>query len=463
MKKGLMFLSFGIILVLSMQLVLAETNIKYDVINNLVVKELTNSAKFNLSVTNNGDNADDFIVDSLLAVTFTPRELGEIKAGQTKMFEISVAPSSKIRDGGDEKSSFEYFVKGDNTQTVKGSLIVKVVSFSQVMNIIFPTVIKAEDESITMDFKLEEDLEFEGIVSIESELFSEEFEESFELGSNEVTFDLEGLDEMNSGVYETTFTFEVGEDVVVLTKDIILGSVLAVEETVTKEGIFLSRDVTTTKTNNGNSVTEVTISITKSTLASLFTSFTGAPKTKKEGGKYIYEWSKELNPGETYSVTVTTNYYLPLLVLLLLIVAVIVYRIVTAPDVKITKKAMRLKTKSGVFASKIVVNVKNIGKPITNIKVIERLPAFTEILKDKFGTVTPSEIKKRSVIWDFSKLDVGEELMFSYVIYSKIDVFGKLEVPPAVITYRDQKEEFREEQSNRIYLLSEEKTHAEEY
>ena len=53
--------------------------------------------------------------------------------------------------------------------------------------------------------------------------------------------------------------------------------------------------------------------------------------------------------------------------------------------------------------------------------------------------------------------------MFSYVVYSKINVFGKLEVPKSVVTYRDSKDEFRESESNRIYILSEEEKRTSEF
>ena len=84
------------------------------------------------------------------------------------------------------------------------------------------------------------------------------------------------------------------------------------------------------------------------------------------------------------------------------------------------------------------------------------MPAFTEILPNKFSVVTPNEIKKRSVVWSFPQMATGEEIMFSYIVYSKINVFGRLEIPAAVATFIDAKDNFRETHSDRIYILSEE-------
>lgn len=447
---------------LSAQVVLADTEISAKDINSIVIKELSTPATFEVTVNNDNGVYNNYVIDTLLDIVITPNDLGGIESKTKKTFSIEVDPSADMRERSSGLIAFEYFVKGSKSGTVKSTMVINLKSFEEITDIILPTSLAADAERIEIAFRFNEDISKDIELSIVSDFFSEELELKLSDEVVKKTFPLD-LKDKTAGVYDLTFNFVIDGEEVTVVKELILGSVVDILENEENSGKFLSRTSKITKTNNGNSLTDISIVVEKSVLASLFTSFSGEPRTKKESGKYIYEWSQELNPGESLEVTIKTSYYLPFIVLLLIILAVIVFKIVTAPQVKITKKAVRVRTKSGIFASRMIVNVKNIGNPITNVKVIERLPAFTEILRDKFGFVTPSEIKKRTVIWDFEKLGKGEEIMFSYVVYSKINVFGKLEVPSAVVTYRDDKDEFREEMSNKIYILSEDDKRPEEY
>jgi len=460
MVKKVIFL---VMVLLCAQLVLAETTIKDEAVNNVIVKELSNSALFNVNVTNGDSFYDSFSIDTLLDVEMDPKNLGSVAPGETKIFEVKVTPSAGMRERESGELSFEYYVKGNQAEAVKNTMMINIIPFSQLMDITLPPSVESEDTTFVLGLMLKENAELDAIISIESELVSEEVEVVLSNENQELTLDLKDLTDMKAGVYETTFNFAFGNETIVLTKDLVLGSIVNVDTNEEKKGMFLSKEIMVTKTNNGNSAVKVTISMTKSVLGSLFTSFSGSPTTKKVGGKYLYEWSEELNPGESISARMKTNYWIPFIILILILIAVVVFKVVTTPQVKIIKKAIRVRTKSGIFAAKVVVYLKNTGTQINNVKIIERLPAFTEVLKDKFGVLTPSEIKKRSVIWDFEKLAAGEEIMFSYVIYSKINVFGKLEVPSAVVTYRDNKDEFKENISNKAYILSPEEKRKEEF
>lgn len=211
-----------------------------------------------------------------------------------------------------------------------------------------------------------------------------------------------------------------------------------------------------TKTNDGNSLTDITVTITKSSIAGLLTSFNIDPtNVKKENGNAVYEFTKELNPGETLNVKAKTSYYLPILILLLLVAAVWIFVYVTTPQIKIVKKAVKVKTKSGVFATKIVLSAANNGKnEVTDLKIVDHFPAFTELVPGKFGTISPTEIRKKTLIWSFDRLSVGEEIMLSYIIYSKISIIGQLDIPVTFASYMDMKGSIKESRSNRLYVLA---------
>ena len=46
--------------------------------------------------------------------------------------------------------------------------------------------------------------------------------------------------------------------------------------------------------------------------------------------------------------------------------------------------------------------------------------------------------------------------MFSYIVYSKVTVFGKLEIPRTIVTFRDEKDAFKEEHGNLVYVIADE-------
>ena len=133
--------------------------------------------------------------------------------------------------------------------------------------------------------------------------------------------------------------------------------------------------------------------------------------------------------------------------------------IVGKPEIRIKKKAIRVRTKSGVFATKIVLSVENKGKEVTDLRIIDRLPAFTELIPEKFGTVSPTEIRKKTLIWHLDKLGKNEEIMFSYIVYSKVSIVGKLEIPLTVATYQNAKGAVKESKSNKIFVLASDVVH----
>ena len=121
------------------------------------------------------------------------------------------------------------------------------------------------------------------------------------------------------------------------------------------------------------------------------------------------------------------------------------------------KKAYRVKTKSGQFAAKVILLVKNTGKEVSNAKIIESIPPFTEIMGDRFGTIKPAEIRKHSVIWDIPFMAAKEEFILSYIVYSKVSILGKIDVAPAIATYQTGKGIMKESKSNSIFILTEER------
>ncbi len=458
--KSLKFFALAIlpVLLLSIPSVLAETGLSVTPIKSFVFKELEAPATYELTVKNGENFEDNFYIDTLLDIEISPKSLGSVAAGGTKRFTISVNPSQDLKSKQAGKNfAFEYFVRGDRSKLAKDSITVGIFSFPDALEITFPPSIDPEQKEVTVGLRFRHDITLSANVKATSELLSDTFSvKDLSIEKQEAVLTLNDLKGKNAGVYKITFEFEIDGEKVIAEKDMVLSPVVTVKTDEETTGGILSSETKVTKTNNGNSATDVSILLNRSVVSSLFTTFSDAPKTRKDGRFYLYEWEKELNPGESYTVSLKTNYYVPFLVFLLLLLALVVFKIVTKSPVEITKKVARVRTKSGAFAAKIIISAKNTGKPVSNVKIIDRLPAFTEILSNKFSVLTPSEIKKRSVVWSIPQMSTGEEIMFSYIVYSKVNIFGRLEVPPAVVTFIDSKDNFLESQSDKIYIISEE-------
>ncbi|MCA9485915.1 MAG: hypothetical protein KC506_03665, partial [Nanoarchaeota archaeon] len=83
------------------------------------------------------------------------------------------------------------------------------------------------------------------------------------------------------------------------------------------------------------------------------------------------------------------------------------------------------------------------------------LPGMTKLF-EKFGK-KPDKIDHahRRLTWDLGDLDKGEVRIFSYIIYSKINIVGRLEIPAAHATFKHSGVS-KESMSNRAFLAKEE-------
>ena len=93
-------------------------------------------------------------------------------------------------------------------------------------------------------------------------------------------------------------------------------------------------------------------------------------------------------------------------------------------------------------------------KPVQQIQLIDRLPGMTQ-LYERFG-IKPDKIDHatRRLIWHIAHLNAGEERIYSYIIYSKVNIVGRFELPAAAASfhYAGKMEDIF---SNRAFFVSE--------
>jgi hypothetical protein len=223
-------------------------------------------------------------------------------------------------------------------------------------------------------------------------------------------------------------------------------------------GGFIIRKMTIEKLNEGNVPTVAEVTLSKDIVSRFFTTFSLNPDRIERKGFFVYyTWQKELSPDEKLSVTSTTNWTFPLIIIILIGVIIFIFNIYLKQDVVIKKNVGFVKTKNNEFALRITLRVKT-RKFVEKITLYDRLPAMTK-LYEKFGeggAPTKIDSEKGRLQWEIPRMVEGEERVFSYIIYSKLNVVGKFELPSANAVY-ELSGKLRDAKSNRAFFINEPK------
>jgi hypothetical protein len=217
---------------------------------------------------------------------------------------------------------------------------------------------------------------------------------------------------------------------------------------------ILTRETKIIRENTGNVPISGTIEIKKDIISRLFTSFSESPLSSERKGLIVeYSWEKNLGPGESFVIVITTNYtFIAILIVLVVLIGFLVW-LYSLTAIKLHKSVSFVKTKGGEFALKVKIRVKA-RKSVDGLKIIDRLPYMTK-LYEGFGK-KPDKIDEasRRLFWDVLYLNRGEERVFSYIIYSKLRAMGRFELPSARAMFeKDGKKQ--EVVSNKAYFVSE--------
>jgi hypothetical protein len=460
MKRGLIFAVFALILSLSFASAAPTFDIVKNPINKIVIKELSMPAVYNLTIKNNGIG-DFFRIDTLLDVMIYPRDAFPIGNNEEKTITIRIFPKSTEKNRYYGDWSFRYFFKGDNTGILEDNIIVRILSLKDVLSLKVPNSVKSDDTILSAELSNNENISLYIKLNFDSTLLS--YTDNFTINPLEkkeirIPLDAEKLSR-EAGAYNLKVSIIANNEAELpIVKDLILESNVLITSDIKTESSTFTEKTTFTKKNDGNTPTMVTVTAERTMIQSLITSFNAKPDSvSRKGGVYDYKWERKLNPSEELKIEMKTNYALPWILLIVLLVCYAVVRRLTKKRIIIKKKAYRVKTKSGQFAAKVILLVKNTGKEVSNAKIIESIPPFTEIMGDRFGTIKPAEIRKHSVIWDIPFMAAKEEFILSYIVYSKVSILGKIDVAPAIATYQITKDRMQESKSNSIFILTEEK------
>jgi hypothetical protein len=436
--------------------VLADAGLEIEKISkeDVVVAEIGNPAYYDL-VINNLEDEDQFRIFTLVGVQIEPSEYVTLESGETTV-PIKATMSEKILRERRGLLYFEYQIKGMNRDLLKDKLLVKIVSMKDILEVKYGDL-NPDNNLVEISMSNKEDVKLENLTLIFESVF---FREStpLSLGPYEnktfsVLVNRDGIESLVAGPYITMTTVVAGDEEIKLegVVDFLEKEGTSVSES--KEGIII-RTATVTKTNKGNTPVTASVTMKKDILSRLFTTYSAEPiQTTRDGFFVEYVWQEDLNPNEEFVVRATTNYTVPFLILILIVVVGIVARIYYLGVVSINKRVSLVRTRGGEFALRVVLRVRA-RKTVDKLQLHDSLPGMTK-LYEKFGK-QPDMIEKdsRRLVWNIGHLRRGEERVYSYVIYSKLNVVGRFELPLAHASF-EKDGKHGEVYSNRAYFAME--------
>ncbi|MBS3098642.1 hypothetical protein J4462_00340 [Candidatus Pacearchaeota archaeon] len=446
MKK----ITLSILLVILISQVMALEVEKEDK-GSTIIQELGNPSVFDFIINNPGQE-DRFEIYSLLSASFWPKGKFTLPPGKKRM-EVKVFLAEELRKN-TGSFQFAYQIKGDNSGIFEDTLLVKIVSLKDTIEI-KPLSISPEDDSVKIIIKNKENAHIENLkINFDSLFFTGSKELSFlPFEEKEITLELnKNFEKTEAGTYIVTAELEAKEDIEI--EEII--SYLEKEGTsIKKESSgFVLKTSTITKTNEGNIPVTTTIEVRKNIISRIFTINNPEPLTQeRKGFLVLYSWRKNLAPKEFLIIETTTNFTIPFIILAAIIILGVAVRIYTLSPLVLNKKTSLVRTKHGEFALKIFLHVKA-RKNLKEVKIIDMLPHMAK-LYEKFGKA-PDEVdpKTKRLFWHFPHLEKGEKRVVSYIIYSKMNVIGRFELPRAMAIFKTN-DKRKEVLSDRAYFAAE--------
>ena len=436
-------------------LVYGKLEIKKTPIIDTVVPETKKPAVYELELTNLGEE-DTFQIYSLVGIDFYPSEKITLKKGETKKINVNLYPEEAVLEN-PGIFNFVYKIKGEKSGIQEDVMLIKIVNLKNALEINSYNI-GLEDDKAKIYVRNLVSLPFPEIyASFHSAFFdfSKNFSlQPYEKKEFEVTLNKKKIKGLHAGSYLITADIKTYNTTERIENTFRYSEKEFIKTETTKKWLLIYNKMNIKKTNEGNLPNVVQIEINKDIFSRLFTTFNMEPtKIERKGLLVNYLFQKEIKPGESYTVKVTTNFIYPLIILIAIIAIILLIRRYTKTFLILNKKAIFVKTKGGEFALKISINVKARAF-VEKICVTDKIPSLMK-LHQRFGVIQPDKIdeKNKRLEWNIDSLQPDEERVFSYIIYSKIAPIGKFELPQATAIF-EKDGKIHEAISNKVYFLT---------
>ena len=232
----------------------------------------------------------------------------------------------------------------------------------------------------------------------------------------------------------------------------VVNSINVKDKEVFEKGILYSI-YKVSRINDGNSLSKESIVLEIPSLKGFFSRTSPSPTRVKDG---VYAWEFELKPGKEYTISVYTDYRPFVLELLCLILFVVMVYVVMKNKVSIRKKIEVLVIDGGKRYKVTLFIKNNKNYDLKNARIIDSLPGFL-YASEQNCSVKPDKIVKHvvgtNIEWVIPDFESGTERVFSYEIYSTLRIVGKLQLPKAVVKYKNKRGKEVTDKSNFLTAL----------
>lgn len=209
---------------------------------------------------------------------------------------------------------------------------------------------------------------------------------------------------------------------------------------------FLKSSTIYNITNEGNVPRTESHKIQINLLRQLFSYQKPVSSLLKENGNRYLMWTIELDPGESTTYTVSTNYRSLFIAFIILGLVVVFYFMLRSPlTIKKTAKVLEMK-EGGISMLKVMITLKNIsGRKISDVKIKDYIPNLASYIKEEHvGSLAPSRVivherKGTTLVWDIGDFDSFEERIISYKIKTKLNILGGLSLKESVGQFKKGK------------------------
>jgi len=433
----------ALVLILSSIALAAEIEIDVIPVKNTVYQG--EQALFDVKITNDGDTSADFKIKSL-DLNWIPDESSVkslyVGSHKTETGRLTFNALSDVKPG---RYGVSLAIENGDLKTEK-ILPIILIDFSNLITPRFvgPQIDPRREGIVRLQLKNNYDITLENVnVKLTSDIFEKTISTTLaplETRIEEFTVNLNS--NAKEGAHEVTITLNQNDKLISETKDAVtIAYYPGLREILTPENSLLVKKDTVKKINEGNAVISEKYVRELARFEKLFTSTEPLPDSISYENKiYLYKWNLDLNPGESKTIVIETNYRTPLIVLIIVLIALsLIYYYFIYKDILVSKKVLTtIKTEKGATKLKVIINLKNKRKRIfKNVKIMENI---TSNLKNpsEFGTIAPNKIVKTgntiSLIWILPEFGKHEERALSYSVEAGRDV-RKLYVPSTLVKY----------------------------
>jgi hypothetical protein len=445
---------------LTVPLVSADVSVTIYPVKDLILAG--ESAVFDILIANHQERADSFRISTSDIGWMINSEKGviDVPAGSSKRVTIDVTPI------GEKKSavySLDLRVYSQETGTAdKSELVIRAVDYKDLISakVTIPKTGLDSKKSnvIILELANKYKIPLDNLeIIFNSDIFSARATTDLNLEqTKEIRLRADLKEGTEEGLYDVQLLIRRdGKVFVDRMEKLNVGQYSNIQQAEKSENEFLLSRQVISKTNMGNSNVYETYTRTFGVWERKFTDFEPSP-AEKSGN--VYKWVFSLRPGETYTITLTTDYRTPIVLLvIILIVGWVAYDFFRNP-VSIKKKVLTIRSGEGLSEMKTLLIVKNNSNyEVREIKVLDTLPRTVKEPTD-FGTMKPKMLKKgedrMSMLWEIPTLMKGEERILSYRIKSRIKILGKMIIPRAICSYRSKSKKKVVVSSNKIVLFS---------